>query len=234
MSEELVACRQLAVEPPLVGQLASGTAGCGAAKELKRAAPTPISPDAPKQPRTVTEPSSSSRNIPGGGSALATGDKPGDPFATLIVIAGDCLLGKQPYSRLTEIPPLLEKALCTALSFLDPASRCVVICAGGQHLTQALMEQVVSRTPRGLDSFGPGRLVEACFKERSAAYGNLWESTLLVKVEPPPPVQCPHLPATPPASYSNSHPCIADARETTGRPRPLWNGACAAAFSSTG
>lgn len=59
--------------------------------------------------------------------------------------------------------------------------RCVIICTGGQHLSQALMEAIVSKVPGGLDSFGPGRKVEALFKERAAPYGALFESALLVK-----------------------------------------------------
>ena len=42
------------------------------------------------------------------------------------------------------------------------------------------MQEVVRRMPNGLDSFGPGRHVEALLKERSAEYGNVWESALLV------------------------------------------------------
>ena len=161
MSEELSSIKQLAVEPPIEGESTISSA---------------LSPTLSKKT------SSAPRNIPGGGSALAPGDKPGDPFAKLIVIAGDGLVAEQLFSRLTTMPALLDEGLHTALSFLDEGSRCVVICAGGAHLTQAMMEGVVSRVPAGLDSFGPGRLVEACVKERSAAFGDVWESALLVKV----------------------------------------------------
>ncbi|KAL3934046.1 MAG: hypothetical protein SGPRY_000002 [Prymnesium sp.] len=123
---------------------------------------------------------SSSRNIAGGGTYLPPGDKPGDPLATLLVIAGDCLLGRQPCSPLRALPPLVEQGLSVGLKMLE-GHRCVVICTGGHHLSQSLMEAFVSRVQGGLDSFGPGRSVEALFKERAAPYGSLFESALLVK-----------------------------------------------------
>lgn len=94
-------------------------------------------------------------------------------------------LGEQPLSHLTRLPLLVDKGVEAAVSFLGAGTRCVLVCTAGHHLTQAIMEEVVTRVPGGLDSFGPGRLVEACLKERSAPYGNLWESVLLVKVDDP-------------------------------------------------
>ena len=128
------------------------------------------------------------RPIPGGGSRLAAGDKPGDPFATLVVLAADGLLGEQPFSMLKrlptgaiDLPVSVCEGLTRCLGLLDSGRRSVLICAGGQTLTHGLMQEAVRRMPSGLDSFGPGRHVEALLKERSAEYGNVWESALLVK-----------------------------------------------------
>ena len=103
----------------------------------------------------------------GGGTSLPPGDQPGDPWSTLFVVAGDGLLGEQPWSKVTTLPPLVEKGLVTGLTMLE-GCRCVVMVTGGPHLTQTLMEEVVRRVPGGIDSFGPGRAVEALFKERAA------------------------------------------------------------------
>ncbi|KAL1510732.1 hypothetical protein AB1Y20_007021 [Prymnesium parvum] len=173
MSEELGSASGSPLEPPL---------------SKKRPAPLDEPPALPSRPPAQSSPvapvpslPTASRNIAGGGTHLPPGDKPGDPFATLLVIAGDCLLGSQPWSRLDPpLPATVEQGLERALALLE-GSRCVVICAGGPHLTQALMEAVVSRVPGGLDAFGPGRAVEALFKERAAPYGALFESALLVK-----------------------------------------------------
>jgi hypothetical protein len=127
------------------------------------------------------------RSVPGGGTNLAPGDRPGDPFATIVVIAADGLVGEEPGA----LPPLpgggsalpasVIAGIDAGLRFLDTCTRCVVICAGGSVLTGAMMQEVVRRVPGGIDDFGPGRRVEGLHKERSAEYGNLWESALLVK-----------------------------------------------------
>jgi hypothetical protein len=178
MSEELCAIKQQF-------RVADVETPSSTSPAVWRQLPSPVNARDTPAANLASPPSSSasgsrSRGIAGGGSALAPGDKPGDPFATLIVIAGDCLVGQQPFNRLTALPPMVDKALQTSMSLIE-GTRCVIVCAGGPHLTQAMMEACVSRVPGGLDSFGPGRRVEACFKERSAAFGNLWESALLVK-----------------------------------------------------
>lgn len=126
--------------------------------------------------------SSKRKFVPGGGSALASGDKPGDPFATLVVLAADGLLGAPPKGGLTAstMPPLLDTALETALTLVDGAPRCVFVVTGGT-VTAPLMTQVVLRMPGGLDAFGAGKRIEALLKERSAPWGSLFESALLVK-----------------------------------------------------
>lgn len=131
------------------------------------------SPGVPPQPR---------KNIPGGGSGLATGDKPGDPFARLIVIAGDGLVGKRPLSALGELPPLASAGLDAGLAIVaGGCTRCVVMLTGGPHLGHALMTEVVRRMPDGIDAFGPGRRVEHLVKEQKSQFGSLWESALLCK-----------------------------------------------------
>ena len=116
--------------------------------------------------------------VPGGGSALASGDQPGDPFATLIVLPADHVVGTKPSAG--KLPTELHQALASAIGLIETASRSVVIVAGGETST-ALMTQMVLRMPGGLDSFGPGRRVHALLKERSAPWGELWESALLTK-----------------------------------------------------
>lgn len=120
--------------------------------------------------------------IPGGGTMLPTGDQPGDPFATLIVISMDGLLGEQQTSKPKALPPPVEAALEAARRLVDGAERSVVAIAGGAVMTQVGMEEMVRRQPKGLDAFGRGRKIEALVKERSAEWANLWESTLLVKM----------------------------------------------------
>lgn len=122
--------------------------------------------------------SSSKRNVPGGGSSLASGDKPGDPFASLIVLAADGVLSMPP-SR-GGFPSAIDGALDAALELVEAAPRSVVVVAGGAATTE-LMTKVVLKMPGGLSSFGPGKRVEALLKEASAPWGSVFESALLVK-----------------------------------------------------
>ena len=149
----------------------------------------------PSEPPEVTVPSSPppskspppSRVLPasiaGGGSCLPVGDQPGDPFADLIVIATDGLIGDQfCKARPGNMPEPIDAALTAALALVDKAKRSVVVIRGSGAMTQACMTEVVLRTPGGLDSFGPGRKVERIVKEQGAEHGNLWEGALLVKM----------------------------------------------------
>ena len=135
----------------------------------------------PTQPRSQLSESANTKRkfVPGGGSALSSGDKPGDPFATLIVLPADGVLGSAPKAS-GALPPALDAACAHALSLVEAAPRCVVITAGGA-ITTSLMTQMVMRMPGGIDSFGPGKRVHMMLKERSAPWGSLWESALLVK-----------------------------------------------------
>ena len=133
----------------------------------KRPTPAEASPTGLRPNNAASTPGAKGTNIVGGGTSLPPGDQPGDPWSTLFVIAGDGLLGEQPWSKVTTLPPLVEKGLLMGLTMLE-GCRCVVMVTGGPHLTQALMEEVVRRVPGGIDSFGPGRAVEALFKERAA------------------------------------------------------------------
>lgn len=133
----------------------------------------------PTQPVTQPVASVSKRKfVPGGGSALAKGDLPGDPFATLVVLAADAILGSAPSN--SKITPELDHALKAALKLIEGADRSVAIVAGG-NISSTLMTEVVLRMPGGLDSFGPGRRVQALLKERSAPWGSPFESALLTK-----------------------------------------------------
>ena len=134
----------------------------------------------PTQPVTQPVASVSKRKfVPGGGSALAKGDLPGDPFATLVVLAADAILGSAPSN--SKITPELDHALKAALKLIESADRSVAIVAGGNISSSTLMTEVVLRMPGGLDSFGPGRRVQALLKERSAPWGSPFESALLTK-----------------------------------------------------
>ena len=137
-----------------------------------------------KRPRT-TQP----KNVPGGGSALASGDKPGDPFATLFIVATDGCLGKLPSggglsaTSLKSDPGLrtLDTAISRALELVSQASRSVLVVTGDTLASNFLMMETVRRMEGGLDAFGPGKRCEALLKERSAPWGALWESCLLIK-----------------------------------------------------
>eukprot|EP00966_Prymnesium_polylepis_P184757 4282036-Prymnesium_polylepis.1 len=192
MSEELCSAAGLPLEPSKASTASSAPANGSSAPAKQRPPPIEasasgslnagISPTASRTHAPLPSRDNSRLNIAGGGTNLPPGDKPGDPYAILLVIQGDCLLGDQPWSRLSQssLPPLVRKALAAGLAMIE-GQRCVVITTGGPLLTQALMEAVVSGVPGGLDSFGPGRAVEALFKEHSAPYGALFESALLVK-----------------------------------------------------
>ena len=179
MSEELGTARGDAAEPrpiPFTPPILQ--------PQISPSVPT-ASNSSPTQPRQFFSESSAAassasgkRSVPGGGSALASGDKPGDPFATLLVLAADAILGK-PFTG--PIPPMLNRALDAIIQLVEAAPRCVVVVAGGPSATQSLMTQIVLRMPGGLDAFGPGKRVEALLKEKSAAWGSLFDSALLVK-----------------------------------------------------
>ena len=149
-----------------------------------RAPPTPAADlETPAQPPPSTKRSRLIAGNPGGGSSLRTADAPGDPYATLWIVSADGLIGKQPFGPASTLPKPVDEGLNVVVRLLasDAASRSVVIVAGGPVLTQKLMQEIVLRVPGGLDSFGPGRRVEALLKERSAEWGNVFESALLVK-----------------------------------------------------
>lgn len=166
MSEEIaVSVAGLRCEPPL-GQMSIS---------MQQSSPVSSTPASFE----VTSSQKKSRPIPGGGTTLPDGDKPGDPFATLIVLAADGLLSEEPHSLPSlpasggralrrELPPYVGAGLERLLTLLEECERCVVVCSGGPVLSTALMQEIVRRVPGGLDSFGPGRLVEALHKERAA------------------------------------------------------------------
>ena len=125
--------------------------------------------------------SSSKRPVPGGGSKLSSSDQPGDPYATLIVLPIDGLMGSKVYSAPRPLPQAVEDALTAAVRIAGESARCVVVVSGGAIMPQACMQALVQRMPGGLDSFGRGRKIEALVKESSADFGDLWEGALLVK-----------------------------------------------------
>ena len=140
----------------------------------------PISPEPPGKHPALPLPSASKRKfVPGGGSTLAQGDLPGDKFATLVVLPADAIVGDAPPST-SKLSPEIDIALKEAIKLIEGAERSVAIVAGG-NLSSTLMTEVVLRMPGGLDSFGPGRRVQALLKERSAPWGNPFESALLTK-----------------------------------------------------
>ena len=98
-------------------------------------------------PSAATAPSSSTKRkfVPGGGSALAKGDKPGDPFATLVVLPADNIVGAK-LSASSKFPSRLDDALTTTLGLVENASRSVAIVAGGDVST-AMMSQMGARVP---------------------------------------------------------------------------------------
>ena len=138
-----------------------------------------ISPTPPRSQPVDGGSATKRKFVPGGGSALAAGDKPGDPFASLIVLPADLMLGTAPKVG-GPLGPVLDGAFEQALRLVEAVPRCVVVTAGGA-ITTAMMTQLVLRMPGGIDSFGPGKRVESLLKERSAPWGSLWESALLVK-----------------------------------------------------
>ena len=140
-----------------------------------------VSPTPPRPTEAAASSASGSRRrfVPGGGSALASGDKPGDPFAMLVVVAADVVVGKAPRTG-GPFPAPLASALDVTLRQVEAAPRSVVVVAGGR-VTSSLMSQMVLRMPGGLSSFGPGKHIQAMLQERSAPWGSLWESALLVK-----------------------------------------------------
>jgi hypothetical protein len=126
------------------------------------ASPAAVSPRLPP-PRT----SSLRPSIPGGGSHLPKGDQPGDPYATLIVIAADGLVSTAPPrwspggidSRAPLAPPI-ERGVEAAVALTGAMPRCVVVCCGGDNATAAqMMTHMVACTPGGIDAYGPGRRV---------------------------------------------------------------------------
>ena len=154
----------------------------------------PVEPKTPACTQAVTRLSSAgSHNLPGTSSGRPTGvpggglhvskrDMPGDPYATLCIIATDWLLAKKVYSAPRPVPSAIDAALAAALKEVEACGRCVLVVSGGSVMPQACMQDVVKRMPGGLDSFGRGRPVEVMVKEPSAEWGNMWESALLIKM----------------------------------------------------
>ena len=112
------------------------------------------------------------RSIPGGGSFLPKRES--SDLAELIIIHGDLLVAAAPSRTEKVLPPLVKEAVAAALARIEshPKKR-VICCTGGAALTHLMAEECVRTV--GLDSFGPGRAVEALFKERAAPYGSLFE-----------------------------------------------------------
>ena len=144
--------------------------------------PPPAAASSQSAESSSATPKPNPKRLPGGGSNLATGDKPGDPFACLIVLAIDGLLAKKLYRAPETMPPAVDAALSACVSIVKSSSRCVVVISGGSVMPQSCMRAFVERMPGGLDSFGRGRQIEVLVKETAAEYGNLWESALLVKM----------------------------------------------------
>lgn len=195
MSEELGyrhAAAGRPLEPGASGGASSGTGGGGSRPPALTPptgfkTPAVTSPGlAPPERRGAADESSATssankRSVPGGGSALASGDKPGDPYAHLLVLAADGLLPAPPGSATAaKLPPALDAAIDTMMRLVEAAPRCVVVVTGGAA-TAALMSAIVLRMPGGLSSFGPGKHVDALLKERAAPWGSVWDSALLVK-----------------------------------------------------
>ena len=124
--------------------------------------------------RQVTDSTQWRNGIPGGGGKLA------DPDATpghLIIVTGDWLSNDPYFKIMGKLPELVQDGLGASLDSL--CGRCVVVCTGGHGLSHTMVSQLVARI--GLDECGPGRKVEAVLKERSAEFGNIFESALLCK-----------------------------------------------------
>ena len=154
----------------------------GGARAFTALLPPPVAASSQSAASSSATPKPTPKRLPGGGSNLVTGDKPGDPFACLIVLAIDGLLTKKLYRAPETMPPAVDAALSTCVSIVKSSSRCVVVLSGGSVMPQLCMQAFVERMPGGLDSFGRGRLIEVLVKETAAEYGNLWESALLVKM----------------------------------------------------
>lgn len=182
MSEELCSAYGAPPEPPMLSPetQAQRREQIRAEEEREKAAADMRRRELAEKKRKA-EAAPAGRSIPGGGSFLAAGDQPGDPFAQLIVIAGDGLVGKKPWSALTELPPLASAGLDEGLKLVNSCERCVVVCTGGVHLGHQMMSESVRRMSDGIDAFGPGKRIESLLKEQKGQFGSLWEAALLAK-----------------------------------------------------
>ena len=74
---------------------------------------SPTETGVPRFNATIGDSAGKRKFVPGGGSALASGDKPGDPYASLIVLPADALMGKAPpnaaaLQKKGKMPPRLQ------------------------------------------------------------------------------------------------------------------------------
>mmetsp|Transcript_6902 Transcript_6902/g.22163 ORF Transcript_6902/g.22163 Transcript_6902/m.22163 type:complete len:307 (-) Transcript_6902:225-1145(-) len=190
MSEELQAAMQLHASPlPPVRQQSPEPPQHGQGE-----GPEAIRPPSGGRSRLVPVPGG---GVPGGGTQLPTGDQPGDPWATLVVVLADGLMGERPPPRAASsqpcipagrerLPPPVAAGIASAVELSGAVARSLVVCGGGGGasgglIAAAMMSEVARVTPGGIDAFGPGRRIEALLKETSAEFGNLWEAALYSK-----------------------------------------------------
>jgi len=209
--------RQQSPEPPQHGQ------GEG---------PEAIRPPSGGRSRLVPVPGG---GVPGGGTQLPTGDQPGDPWATLVVVLADGLMGERPPPRAASsqpcipagrerLPPPVAAGIASAVELSGAVARSLVVCGGGGGasgglIAAAMMSEVARVTPGGIDAFGPGRRIEALLKETSAEFGNLWVGAPSL---PPGPQILPSCPPTTSAPlFAGGGALLEGAREAAARSRPL-------------
>ena len=184
MSEELQAAMQLHASPlPIVRQQSPEPPKHGRGEGLEAIRP-------PSGGRSRLVPGVPGGGVPGGGTHLPTGDQPGDPWATLVVVLADGLMGERPPPRAASsqpsipagrgrLPPPVAAGIASAVELSGAVARSLVVCGGGGGasgglIAAAMMSEVARVTPGGIDAFGPGRRIEALLKETSAEFGNLW------------------------------------------------------------
>ena len=135
----------LQVSPSSIGSAAAAQQSLLAA--TSQISPTPTGA-APSFSTASAESAGGKRKfVPGGGSQLAKGDQPGDPFAWLVILAADLIVGTSPNKNSLKgpsggVPASLEAALRKVNDLVTKAPRSVVVVAGGE-VTTALMTQLV-------------------------------------------------------------------------------------------
>mmetsp|Transcript_4473 Transcript_4473/g.14518 ORF Transcript_4473/g.14518 Transcript_4473/m.14518 type:complete len:213 (+) Transcript_4473:123-761(+) len=135
MSEELQAAMQLHASPlPPVRQQSPEPPQHGQGE-----GPEAIRPPSGGRSRLVPVPGG---GVPGGGTQLPTGDQPGDPWATLVVVLADGLMGERPPPRAASsqpcipagrerLPPPVAAGIASAVELSGAVARSLVVCGGG-------------------------------------------------------------------------------------------------------